>query len=176
VLLVQCLAQVLSLTQTLRCYLNKGVTKQKGKCYGITRLYLLNACVSQTGWLLAELERQRLNSAAVGSLVGNGPFARLMGWGGVHHHAERGAKQEYPRGCKPAWRHTGRREGSSETWAWWLARGGQERLPALPGMVLVCLINSTPSRKESNDEMKKTSASCVERALSGRHCFMVQTV
>lgn len=177
VLLVQCLAQVPSLTQTLQLYLKKGVTKQQGKCYRITRLFLLDACAGQTGGLLAELEWQRLltglNSAAVGSLVGNGPFARLVGW--EWDDAEKGAKGEYPRGCEPAWRNTGGREGSSESRGWWIARGEQESCPALPGMVLVCLINSTPSRKERNDEMKKTSASFAERALRGQHCFMVQT-
>lgn len=52
---------------------------------------------------------------------------------------QRGAKGEYPRGCQPARRHTGRRERSRENRGCWLARGEQESCPALTGTVLICL-------------------------------------
>lgn len=154
---MQCLAQVPTDSDT------SVLLKQR--CHQTAAKVLSDYQKAKQEGLLEELGWHRLltglNSAAVGRLMQNRHFAWLASWEGVWccKRSKGGLSGGW---WELTWRHSDRREGSSKSREWWIARGEQASCPALPGTVLLCLINSTPSRKERNDEMKNPSAGCAE--------------
>lgn len=144
----------------------------------ITQEFLLNIpSTDKSSWHLANPCCMCLTlSVSSAGMLGAEPTLMHSWWVWKGCDAGGGTKEEYPRGCKPALRPGGR---SHEGWKQWEQgmvgwKGKPGERPSAPRYG-ACFPDKFNPKQKRNDEMKKASASCVKRALSGWHCFTVQT-